>query len=53
MRRRKIPAATNVVREGAPATSESDAQRMGPVIPTKGRLRKCGPIVLIAFRVSR
>jgi len=55
LRRRKAPAnSTNTLRSDSAAGGEGGAERSAgftPFVATKGRLRKCGPIVLISLRI--
>jgi hypothetical protein len=55
LRRRKAsPHSANILRTESVASGNASTDRLAgytPVTVTKGRLRKCGPIVLICLRI--
>jgi hypothetical protein len=55
LRRRKAPAnSVSTLRSESTAAGDAGAERSAgftPLAATKGRLRKCGPIVLISLRI--
>ena len=55
LRRRKAPTnSANTLRTESIASGDAGGERVAgftPLAATKGRLRKCGPIVLISLRI--